>query len=267
VRTEITVLIPARNGAAFIADAIESVVDQSFPRWRLVISDDASTDATLGIIRRYLSDTRIQLIENSVNAGLAGNWNRCLDQVTTKYFIMVCQDDLLYSTQALQKAYEIMEAQPRVPAVYCDLMLVGANRNPLLARGFHRSGLVDSSKLGRRSILQTRNAFGVALLFRSEAAQGLRYDPRLALAIDVDFSIATAKRQPIYHIPERLIGYRYHGRNQTGVLLERLVQEMTHIAGKHGIPLRPWHRALMTVSGYTTNLARQAVLWYGARAS
>lgn len=265
MQAKITILIPARNGEAFIADAIESVLRQSAERWRLVISDDASTDATLDVVRRYLTDPRIELIENPVNAGLAGNWNRCIERVLTEYFMVLCQDDLLYSSHALEKSCQILDAQPLVPAVYSDLMLVDARRRPLLTRSFGRSGLVDSVKLARRSILQTRNAFGVAVLFRSEAARGICYDASLALAIDVDFSIATAKWRPIYHVPEALIGYRYHGRNQTGLLLGNLIGEMTHIAGKYGIQLRPWHRVLMTVSGYATNLARHAVLWYGAR--
>lgn len=267
MEAEISVLIPARNGASYIAEAIESVVQQSFERWRLIISDDASTDATVEVVRRYLTDPRVELIENSVNAGLAGNWNQCLRRVGTKYFMVLCQDDLLYSPRALETAYEILTSHPGVPAVYCDFMLVDCLQKPMLRRSFHRSGLVDSVRLARLSILQTRNVFGVALLFRSEAAQGVSYDPELALTVDVDFSISTAQGRPIYHVSEALLGYRYHGRNETGLLLGRLIREMLYIAKKHGVPLRPWHRALMNASGYATNLARRAVLLYGSRAS
>jgi glycosyltransferase involved in cell wall biosynthesis len=260
--TDITVLIPARNGEAYIAAAVESVLAQTFERWRLVVSDDASTDGTREVVRRYTGDPRVELIESSVNLGLAGNWNRCLENVRSDYFMTLCQDDLLWAPDALETAHRILSGDPGIPAVYCDLLFVDGAGRRLMNRGFRRSGLVDSACLARRSVLQTRNAFGVALLFRTEASRGVRYDPALALVIDVDFSIATAQGRPIYHVPRSLIGYRYHGKNQTGVLLDRLVHEMTYVAAKHRIPLRAHHRALMRIAGYCTNTARRAVLWY-----
>jgi glycosyltransferase involved in cell wall biosynthesis len=263
MQPEITVLIPARNGAAFIADAIQSVIDQTFQRWTLTIIDDASTDQTAAIVRRYASDTRITLEENPVRLGLANNWNKCLATVRTKYFMVLCQDDLLYSQQAFEKAFGILEADAGIPAIYCDLMFVDAGSRPFVHRSFHRNGLVDSNKLARKSILQTRNAFGVALLLRSCA--GMTYDPELELTVDVDFSVANAKGRPVYHIPEPLIAFRYHGKNQTSVLLGTVVREMTYIARKYGIPLRQRDQITMRVAALATNLARQAVLFYGAR--
>ena len=261
----ITVVIPAWNGVAYIADAIESVLGQTFAPLKLVVIDDASTDGTREVVKRYGSDPRVELMRNPANLGMAGNWNRCLDAVHTEYFMVLCQDDILYAPDALQTAHRILSGQPSIPAVYCDLVFVDGARQPLLTRGFHRSGPVDSARLARLSVLQTRNAFGVALLFRTEASCGVRYDPALVLTIDVDFSIATAQRRPIYHVPRPLIGYRYHGKNQTAVLLDRLVREMIYIAEKHHLPLGRHHRLFMRVGGYCTNVARRAVLWYAGR--
>lgn len=262
---EITVLIPARNGQKYIGDAIESVLAQSFENWRLVVSDDASTDRTREVVKRYTGDRRVELIESPKNLGMAGNWNRCLEQVRSEYFMVLCQDDLLYRPHSLQAAYQVLRDQPAIPTVYCDLMFVDGARRPLLTRRFHRAGRIDTNRLAKQSIFQTRNAFGVALLFRTSAVGNARYDPALALAIDIDFSIAVAKGNPIYHLPEPLIGYRYHGENQTGVLLSRLVPEITHIANKNGMVLKLHHRVMMRILSHSTNLGRKAVLWYARR--
>jgi hypothetical protein len=103
------------------------------------------------------------------------------------------------------------------------------------------------------------------LLVRSACLGGARYDPDLSLALDLDLSIAVAANRPVYHIPEVLIGNRYHGTNQTGILLARLVGEMTHIARKNGILLKPHHLAMMRLSGRVTSVVRQAFLWYAGR--
>lgn len=263
----VTVAIPAHNGQAFIADAIESVLAQSFAGWRLVVCDDASTDGTREVVRRYAGDPRIELIESATNLGMAGNWNRALEQVRSPYFTILCQDDLLYRPDALEAGLRVLREHPEIPAVFCDLAFVNGAGRPLMLRRFRRTGAVDSKRLARLSVLQTRNAFGVALLFRTAAAQGARYDPALALTIDVDFAIAVSRGGPVFHLPEPLIGYRYHGRNQTGVLLGGLTREMAHIAGKNGMRLGPHHRFAMRAFGFATNLGRRAVLWWAQRNS
>ena len=259
----ITVLIPTHNGEAFVADAIESILGQNFQLWELVIGDDASTDGTRTVVERYLHDPRIRFFQNPVNVGMAANWNRCLALVATRYFMLLGQDDFFNSPRALEIAYGALETHPEVPAAYCDLLFVGAKRQRLLARTFRRTGLVDSVPLARRSILQTRNLFGIPLLIRYQAAEGAQYDPHLELATDVDFSIATARGRPVYHIAEFLIGYRFHGGNQTGRVLGRVAGEMRYIAAKHGIRLRPWDPVFMRMCAFATTLARQTVLRYG----
>lgn len=50
---QISILMPAFNGAPFIAQAIESIISQSFPDWELIICDDGSTDDTAEIVRFF----------------------------------------------------------------------------------------------------------------------------------------------------------------------------------------------------------------------
>lgn len=261
---DITVVIPVRNGERFIGEAIDSVLKQTFSRWTLVVSDNKSSDGTRAEVGRYLSDGRVRLLESSEDAGMAGNFNKCLDSVETKYYILLCHDDFLFAPGALQTAYDILEQHPEVAALYSDLMFVTADRSPIVTRRYRRSGVLNSAALARRSILETRNLFGIPLLVRAAEIRGLRYDPALSLALDLDLSIRLSRKGAAFHVPQVLIGNRYHGANQTGNLLPRLLEEMTYIADKNGIELKPRHRALMRVSGYVTSLLRQAFLWYAA---
>ena len=57
---EVSVVMPVYNSASTIAEAIDSVLEQSFTDWDLIICDDASTDDTVLIVSRYVSDTRVR---------------------------------------------------------------------------------------------------------------------------------------------------------------------------------------------------------------
>lgn len=68
-KTLISIIIPTYNAEKYIKKTIESVVNQSYENWELILIDDCSTDSTIHIINTYLNDNRISLIENNENSG------------------------------------------------------------------------------------------------------------------------------------------------------------------------------------------------------
>jgi len=203
MQTAITIFIPVYNGANLIERAIKSVLCQTFANFSLVISDNCSTDETKAIVGKYLTDPKVKLIEQSQNVGMVENFNSCLRMLETKYYMILCHDDFLYEPQALTKAFEILETYPEVPTVYCDLLFISDHNHVLLQRRFNRSGLIQSDLVARQSILACRNLFGIPLLIRSFAVQGLQYDDRLTYTGDVELSFACAKGKMIYRIFNR----------------------------------------------------------------
>ena len=69
--------LPVYNGAAYIAESIESVLAQTYGDFRLIVSDNCSTDNTEDIVRSF-SDRRLTYVRNARNLGVVGNFNRCL---------------------------------------------------------------------------------------------------------------------------------------------------------------------------------------------
>lgn len=76
------IVMAAYNRAHTIAGSIQSVLNQSYPHWMLLIVDDASTDATVEIVRHYASDRRIQLIQLQENRGPLFARNRAWDAIS-----------------------------------------------------------------------------------------------------------------------------------------------------------------------------------------
>lgn len=260
---DVTFLIPVRNGEDFIAEAIESIRSQTYTNWTLVVRDNLSRDRTREIVRGYMSDPRVRLIEGNADLSMAGNFNRCLDEVRTPYYMMLCHDDYLAAPHALEVAWEAMlEHGSSLPTVYCDLEYVNRYRERIATRRFGRSGLVDAMTLARNSILNARNLFGIPLLARTAALQQHRYDETLPYAFDLDLSIATAKGAAVYHIPEALIANRYHHHNSTGVLLHGVVDQMIELAGRHGIALGNADRVRVHLGATYAHWAKRAFLYY-----
>jgi glycosyltransferase involved in cell wall biosynthesis len=87
----VTVGIPTYNRAALLKEALESVLAQTYSKFRLVISDNASTDETSEVVASY-GDARIDYIRAERNIGMIGNFNRLIN-LRTREFLMLLPDD------------------------------------------------------------------------------------------------------------------------------------------------------------------------------
>jgi teichuronic acid biosynthesis glycosyltransferase TuaG len=101
--------MPAYNAAKFIAAAMDSVIDQSFPDWELLITDDGSTDATRSIVCEYgAADARIRLFENRMGKGPAAARNNSMRQANGKYVAFLDADDQ-WKPEKLSRQIAFME--------------------------------------------------------------------------------------------------------------------------------------------------------------
>ncbi len=84
---KISVIMGIYNCEETLAESIESILSQSYKNWELIMCDDASTDGTYQIARRYADhySDRITLIQNKTNQRLAASLNRCLTYATGDY--------------------------------------------------------------------------------------------------------------------------------------------------------------------------------------
>jgi glycosyltransferase involved in cell wall biosynthesis len=119
VTPRVSLALPVCNGERFIASAVQSIVDQSFTDFELIITDNASADATQGICRAFAArDTRIRYVRNERNLGAAGNFNLGFKLATGEFFKWCAHDDLISASF--------------IEECVCAL---DANRNDVLAYG------------------------------------------------------------------------------------------------------------------------------------
>ena len=127
VKPEISVGIPVYNGAKYLGLAIESILNQSFSDFELIISDNASTDGTRDICQSYLKkDSRIKYMRHAQNMGGPRNWNYVFKCSSGTYFKWasandICHPDFLSSCKdVLDRRQDVVLCYPRTKLIDAD---------------------------------------------------------------------------------------------------------------------------------------------------
>ena len=126
-RPRVSIGLPVYNGENFVADALESLLAQTFTDFEVIVSDNASTDDTLQIVDRFaLADDRVRVVRHPKNLGAAPNFNFVVDEARGEFFRWAAHDDLCDPTY-LEKCVAILDARPEVVLCHCRSLQIDAD--------------------------------------------------------------------------------------------------------------------------------------------
>jgi succinoglycan biosynthesis protein ExoO len=108
MRPTVSVITATYNVAPYIGQCIESVLQQTLSDWEMIIVDDASTDETVAVVERYLSDPRIKLLRNDRNRKVSYARNRALENAQGRWIAVLDSDDW-YAPQRLERLVEFAQ--------------------------------------------------------------------------------------------------------------------------------------------------------------
>ena len=165
----VTVVTPVYNAEAYIAECIESVLEQNYENWEYLVADNRSTDRSLEIAREYAKkDERVRVVAHDIPLGMLANWNRALRELpqASEYCKIVHADDWLYP-ECLARMVDVGERNPTagiVGAYRLEESRVNLDGLPYWVE------LAPGRDVGRYSLLGGRYLFGspTALLIRSD---------------------------------------------------------------------------------------------------
>lgn len=200
----VTVLLPVYNGAATLAQSIESVLAQDMDDWELLIIDDASTDDSALVAERYAGDPRVTIIRHVENLGLAATLNEGLERASHGLVARLDQDDeALPGRLTAQKTF--MEAHPSVAAAGSFVLHMGAS-----PRWDHLVELPTTPQAVARRLAKENCLYHPSVIMRRDvalAAGGYRTD--FVNAEDYELWLRLALSHDLANIPEALIRYRF----------------------------------------------------------
>lgn len=212
-RPLVSILIPVYQGQNYIKSTIESIIQQTFQDFELIIVDNNSTDLTESIVRSF-DDDRILFFKNKTNIGAVNNWNLCLKLSSGKYIKLISHDDLI-DDDCLRSQVEILEQDTRLQLsfVFSSRNIVDERSNLIFTKRypFRSSGLIDKRRLKRDCIRYGTNLIGEpgAVLFRSAISQRVGgFDSRNLFVVDLDYWFRLLNYGNAYYQNEDLFSFR-----------------------------------------------------------
>ena len=201
----VSIIIPAYNRADWLAEAIDSVLDQDYPAVECVVIDDGSTDGTPELLRAY--DGRIVWLSQA-NAGQAAAVNRGFRESRGELLGVLGSDDRLYPG-AISRGVEALRLSPRAVAAHGDVAVTDEHDDLIYRYGVGAFQLLDCLRyhVGPAS---------TGILYRRTVVDELGgWDGSYPLGLDYEFWLRIGTRGPYVHVPEVLGNFRQHADSVT----------------------------------------------------
>jgi glycosyltransferase involved in cell wall biosynthesis len=170
----LSVGLPVYNGQRYLAEALDALLGQSFTDFELIISNNASTDDTEEICRRYAAeDPRIRYIRQPRNIGLAQNHNFVLREARAEYFKWAAHDDL-YGRDLLARCVAALDEHPDVVLSHADMAII--DETGTVVRRFDYTLATDSTDVTERfrSLVVTDGADDEYGVIRTDVLRSIR---------------------------------------------------------------------------------------------
>ena len=202
----VSVVMPVFNGERFLAEAIESILAQTFTDFEFIIVDDASQDRSLEIAGSYQDrDERIRLLKLERNAGAADARNHALTFATGEYVaVMDCDDVSL--PERLRRQVEFLERNPEIGVLGTGAQVVNQKLRPLFDFDLPQQHALIVFNLFVGSFL-----IHPSTMMRREALEDIGgYVPSTRSVDDTELWTRLMWRTRFANLPERLLLYRWH---------------------------------------------------------
>ena len=215
---KVDILLATYNGEKYIREQIDSILNQTYKEFRLLISDDGSTDGTRDILNEYKAkDDRIEIFMQEENLGVVKNFEFLLKKVEAKYYMFSDQDDI-WKDEKIEKSLNKIEEG--FDLVYSDLEVVDENLNVTYESYWKLKGIYKKIKKYNNFESLYLNNFitGCTVISKKELIDSFMPLPNISKFVLHDYwiSLIISQNGKIAYIEEPLIKYRQLKNNKVG---------------------------------------------------
>lgn len=219
----ISVIVPCYNQGKYLAETLNSIVNQTFTNWECIIVNDGSSDCTPEIAKLFcVKDSRFHYIEQQ-NQGLATARNNGIKASVGEYILPLDADDLIDPTY-IEKAIKHFQEHPNTSIVYCRAKLFGAVNQDW-----------DLPQYNFESFIWMNCIFCSAVFKRADYDETIGYNPNMKYGFeDWDLWLSILSKDSIvYQIDEPLFFYRKKNQSMTTTTHEQMRELYSIIYNNH----------------------------------
>jgi len=209
-KDKVSIIMATYNRGYCIGRAIQSIVNQTYPNWELMVVDDGSSDNTDEVVQELQDkDSRIRYLKLEKNLGCSGARNEAMKICTGDYITFLDSDDEYDSTKIEKQVNCFKESKKK------NLGIVSCGAID------HRDGVEYNRRMPierddyYRSLLAKRKRIGVGSPFMMIPAsiikgENIYFDPKMPAAVDWDMAVRICRKYTLDFVPEHLVFYHHH---------------------------------------------------------
>lgn len=221
---QIDILLPTYNGEKFLREQIDSILNQTYKGWRLIIRDDVSSDGTQALIEKYktLYPEKISIIDNeSFRKGIVGSI-QCLFESSAAPYVALCDQDDVWCKDKLEiqiakiKELENHHGSDFPILIHTDLAVVNNQLEVLNDSFWNYQHLLPYKMKSLNRILVHNCVTGCTILINRALIKKSLPIPGDVIMHDWWLALVAVSEGKIYSINTSTVRYRQHGGNDTG---------------------------------------------------
>ncbi|MEW6989421.1 glycosyltransferase family 2 protein [Colwelliaceae bacterium 6441] len=221
----ITFTIPFYQNELLLKKAIKSVLTQSSPHWRLIISLDSELSNEFISYLEGINDKRISVVSNN-NKGICGNWNNCIDVVKSQYITILHSDDEL-AHNYIEVMLALFEKDPNHALYFCGAEIIDTHSQPKFSFADKVKSFIQprskktilAGSSGLESILKGCFIFCPSICYKTDIIKKYKFRNKWQMVLDLDLYIRLLMDGlTLLGTKEKAYKYRRHENNQTAKL-------------------------------------------------
>ena len=211
---KISVITASYNYEQYIGETIESVLNQTYTEWEMIIVDDCSTDGSVEVIKSY-TDSRIKLIQNPENKGLKETLITGIAQASGEWIAFLESDDL-WTSDYLEKKSAVAQKHPNTALIFNDVEIFGDDKMKQKAKPVYRARNTELLKhdyprnMFYDFFLENRILTFSCAMARKDILEKADFNTPVDKLLDWWLWIHIAGENEFYYIGEPLTKWRLH---------------------------------------------------------
>lgn len=213
----VSVIVPSYNHSRYISECLQSILDQDYPNFELIIVDDASTDNSQEIISGFAGqDSRIAFVANEKNLGLTRTLNKALKHFAKGEYIIEIASDDIFCPDRIKSQVDFMEQHPEFGFAYSRAYQIDKNSKIIgeVSLAPRTGWIFDDLFLARFNIPAS------TCIYRSKVFEEVGYYNQEAMVEDSDIWYKITKKYQVGFLDIFTVYYRRHETNMSRKYVE-----------------------------------------------